>query len=474
MVEGIRGGKAPSVTAAPGAPTLMLGEFDAPGVGYAIDEFFVAGVATSYAASEPLPSDGTWEARAAGAGEYQTRIVVIRPDDAARFNGAVLVEWLNVSGGLDAPADWFMARREIIRSGYAYVAVSAQKVGVEGGESLGADMSLKTLNPERYGHLRHPGDAFAFDIFSQAGDLVRQGSILGPLRAERVLALGESQSAHFLTTYLNGVDPIARVYDGFLVHSRFGGSAGFDGTALVDGRVAGLSNVKFRPDLRAPVLTVITESDLIGIGAPDSGYFSARQPDTDKLRTWEIAGAAHADNYTLLVAPIDTGSAPIEKLAAAYAPTNSLMGAELPSPINSGPQHHYVVQAAISSLDRWVRTGVPPRSAARLEAEAGAPPTLALDSNGLVRGGIRSPWVDVPTMQLSGAPNPGGGIMGALFGTSRPFDDATLQRLYPGGKADYLKRFEASLEATIAAGFILDADRDEILALAGATYPHND
>ena len=77
-----------------------------------------------------------------------------------KFNGTVLVEWLNVSGGIDAPAVWMMAHREIARAGYAYVAVSAQKVGVDGGQTItGIDMSLKKQDPERYSDLSHPGDA---------------------------------------------------------------------------------------------------------------------------------------------------------------------------------------------------------------------------------------------------------------------------------------------------------------------------
>ena len=36
--------------------------------------------------------------------------------------------------------------------------------------------------------------------------------------------MGESQSAYALTTYVNGVHPLDRVFDGFLVHSR-GGAA---------------------------------------------------------------------------------------------------------------------------------------------------------------------------------------------------------------------------------------------------------
>ena len=48
----------------------------------------------------------------------------------------------------------------------------------------------------------------------------------------QVAAIGESQSAAFLTTYVNAVDPLARVYDGFFVHSRFGSSASLEGTPM--------------------------------------------------------------------------------------------------------------------------------------------------------------------------------------------------------------------------------------------------
>ena len=64
----------------------------------------------------------------------------------------------------------------------------------------------------------HAGDAFAFDIFSQAGKAVRgKGPInpLGPLKARRVLAAAESQSSLYLTTYVDAVDPLAKVYEAF-------------------------------------------------------------------------------------------------------------------------------------------------------------------------------------------------------------------------------------------------------------------
>ncbi len=461
----------PVVTSIPGQPNLLLGAFDIASLGYEAEEFFIAGIAASYVPVGEFETDGRWNAKASDEAEYTTRVVVVRPSDPARFNGTTIVEWLNVTGGIDAPADWFMAHREIVRAGYAYVAVSVQRVGIEGGPSRGADYSLKMINPERYARLSHPGDAFSYDIFSQAGRLVRDsgGGLLGPLTPGYVLAAGESQSAMFLTTYINAIDPLAKVYDGFLVHSRFGPAGPIDGGSIFAEQFSGIpKGPKFRLDARVPILTVITETDLLG--GPRPGYYLARQPDNERLRTWEVAGTAHADNYTLLVAPIDSGSAPIEQLAAAFAPTKTLMGAQLAQPVNFAPQHHYVVQAALAALHRWVRSGQAAPASPRLELSESDPPQLLLDGNGLARGGIRTPWVDVPIARTSGVGNPDN-VMASLFGTGELFDAGTIERLYPGGVEYYLARFEEALDRAIGFGFLLPTDRQEILELARAMYP---
>jgi hypothetical protein len=463
-------GDAATYTPVPGKPALLLGAFDIASVGYVAEEFFVSGSASSYAAAGELGPDGRWSAAPAATADYTTRIVALTPSDPARFNGTVLVEWLNVSGGIDAPAVWMMAHREMLRAGYAYVGVSAQRVGVEGGTNLmGIDMSLKSQDPQRYSALHHPGDAHAYDIFSQAGRLAGNPDLLRGLRAQHVIALGESQSALFLTTYINAVDPLAQVYDGFLVHSRFGPAAPLDGDSIFDLLESNsVEGVAFRPDLRVPLLTIITETDLFG--GRRQGYHSARQPDNQQLRVWEIAGTAHADNYTILVAPIDTGSAPLADIVAGYAPTNMLMGQQLEHCINFAPQHHYVLQAALSRLRSWVSTGRPAPSGALIELDGEQP---ILDDRGLARGGVRTPWVDVPIARTSGAGSDES-TMASIFGSGELFDAATVRRLYPGGVADYLLRFGASLDTAIEAGFLLAADREEILQLAAATFPDVD
>ncbi|MDT5256678.1 MAG: hypothetical protein QOD10_1758 [Mycobacterium sp.] len=461
------------VTPAPGKPRLLLGGFEIGSVGYVVEEFFISGAAASYVPVGELSTDGRWDVMHSDTADYTTRIVVLTPTDRARFNGTVLVEWLNVSGGIDAPPVWMMAHREILRAGYAYIGVSAQRVGVDGGANLlGIDMSLKSQDPTRYASLNHPGDAFAFDIFSQIGGIVRNAGsdILGALRPRHVVAIGESQSAVFLTTYINAVDPLARVYDGFLVHSRFGPAAPLDGGSLIEGlessggsRVA----VRFRPDLRVPLLTIITETDLFG--RVPLGYYFARQPDNEWLRVWEIPGAAHADNYTIQVAAIDSGSAPLYDIVAAYAPTNTLMGQQLGHFINFAPQHHYVAQAALAALNNWVRTGESAPAAAPIKVREMDHPQPLLDATGLAEGGVRTPWVDVPIARTSGVSTEES-IMSSLFGSGEPYDAATLRQLYPGGATEYLDRFTTALDTAIQSGFIVAADRTEILQLAAATF----
>jgi len=443
------------ITPVPGKPNLLLGAYDLATLGYGAEEFFVSGTASSCASSDKAA--------------YATRIVVLTPTDAAAFNGTVIVEWLNVSGGIDAPAVWFMAHREVARAGYAYVAVSAQRVGVEGGASLvGADMSLKAQDPERYSRLTHPGDAFAYDIYSQVGRLIRSKAI-DRLNPEVVLAVGESQSAAYLTTYVNEVDAVAEVYDGFLVHSRFGPAAALDSTSVFDETETTQLAVPFRPDLRVPVITVITETDLVG--GWRTGYHLARRPDDELFRAWEVPGTAHADNYTIRVGFIDNGSAPLDDIIAAYAPTDELMGRRLSYCINFAPQHHYVLQAAVASLNNWVRTGEPAPTAQPIALTDGEPSQLVLDANGLAQGGARTPWVDVPIARTSGLAKDES-PMSFLFGSGELFDAETLRALYPGGPAEYLERFTVALDRAIASGFIVAADREEILELAAASYPH--
>ncbi len=435
--------------------------FDLAANGYVEHEFLVSGTARSYVLNHPARSDGRWTAEPSGDAPFRTRVVVRRPQEQARFSGTLLVEWLNVSSGFDADADWAYTHDEILRARHAWVGVSAQAVGVTGGESLLSfpgvqNKGLRGSNPARYGTLEHPGDQYALDIFRQiglalagpaepsAGGATNRTTVLGRLTPQRILAIGESQSAFYLATYINAIHPLSPFFDGFLVHSRGAGAAPLDGTGIAREPVS--EGIKIRSDNAVPVLTVQTESDLL----EPLAFGQARQPDSDWLRIWEVAGASHADAYMIGIGA-------------------QLLGIDWR--INEGP-HRFVAQAALHALNCWVCDGVPPPSAPGIELKSVSPPAIARDSRGIALGGVRTPAVDVPVVVLSGEGPPGppggtGALLGWLVGSTTPIDPAELRSMY-GSKEGYLAQYTKSLDATIAAGFLLPAHRDELLELAEA------
>jgi hypothetical protein len=413
--------------------------------GYTEREYFARGVAQAFRPSGTWNEDGRWAVRPSTKAPYRTRLLVRRPSDPDKFNGTVVVEWLNVSSGVDIDVDFGFEGEELLRAGYAWVGVSAQAAGVMsthpgGGLSLGPKaVGLRAWDPARYGSLHHPGDAYSYDIFSQVGRALRMpGSVdpLGGLPVKTLLADGESQSAFRMVTYVNAVQPVARVYDGFLIHSRNGSAA-----PLADGYAGPVSAVHIRTDLAAPVFQVLTETDMFGIGA---SFPPARQPDTDRLRTWEVAGTAHADGtyLRLLYAQGTREISGMLDLTGIFATANN------------GPQR-YVMHAALDALTAWVTRGTAPAHGEPLTIVDGK---IARDRLGNALGGVRTPQLDVPTAVLSGE-----GL--SIIGRTVPFDAATLRSLYPA-RSDYVRAFDRATERAVRAGHILATDVPEIEAAA--------
>ncbi|MFE2062482.1 alpha/beta hydrolase domain-containing protein [Streptomyces sp. NPDC059467] len=441
------------VTGGNGAVVLQGTSFDLGSVGYTQSEFFLSGAATSYTSAAPLGSDGRWDVTPASTAPYTTRVVMNRPSNPARFNGTVVVEWLNVSAGLDAAPEWIYTHNELIREGYAWIGVSAQAVGVS---------AAKAADPVRYAALSHPGDSYSYDIFSQAGQAVRDSAatILGGLHPRTVLAEGESQSAFRLTTYINAVQPLAHTYDGFLVHSRAGFAAALSQAPQAD--VPTPAVVRFRTDTDVPVLTVQTETDLMLLG-----YLAARQPDTGRLRFWEVAGTAHADDYVANVGAADTGDGTVSlrELGAMLDPPTATSGFSCAEAINTGPAH-YVLDGAQHALRNWVTTGIPPAETPRLQVNtSGSAPAFVLDANGNATGGIRTPAVDAPVAALSGLGQTGTAQFCFLFGTTTPFTSAKLAALYPT-HAEFVRQWATRTAAAVAAGTIRPADAADLVKAA--------
>lgn len=423
-----------------------LGKF-----GYAEHEYEADGTATAYKSAAALTPDGRWNFEPDTTAPYKSRIVVRAPKDPKKFSGTVVVEWLNVSGGVDADPEWTSTNEEILRAGDAWVGVSAQRIGVEGGPVLvkvtgvaGAEdqgKGLKVIDPARYGQLMHPGDGYSYDIYTQAARALRTGAGLRGTKPKRVIAAGESQSAFALVSYYNGVQPLTSAFDGFLVHSR-----GASGLPLVTGTTGadiagavGRTPTIFRTDQDTPVLDVQTETDVASI----LNSFAARQPDNKHFRLWEVAGTSHADRHLI---------------------GDNADAVDCGLPINNGPMH-IIVKAALRALTSWVTMGKEPVKAPRLDVAAGPPAKVQRNADGIAKGGIRTPPVDVPVATLTGESAPGATPICLLSGATKPFTADRLARLYPS-RAKYLQQFKADADKTIKAGFALPEDRAALLAFA--------
>ncbi|TGD72282.1 hypothetical protein E4634_15055 [Mangrovimicrobium sediminis] len=450
-----------------GNPLLLGTLFNLADVGYEQAEFFFAGTASAYRDDNLFDSDGRWRVVPDASADYKTRLVVYRPIDPLAFNGTVILEWLNVTAGADGPADWVTLHTELIRRGYAWVGVSAQQVGVEGGDLFFDDVispPLKEANPERYGSLSHPGDSFAYDIFTQAAQAVRYpGTVapLGDLTAQRIIAAGESQSAFYLTTYVNTLGRRTDLIDAYFIHSRvhIGDAASAPLSQAPQAEITTPAVVRIRDDLDKPVLVLQTETDVLALGS-----FADRQDDSDSFRLWEVPGTAHADIYVSIAGRFDLGDDPA--VAAVVENATPAPGfIECDKPINSGPLH-FAAKAAIAGLNRWLVDGDPPPEAERL-ALNDTGDAYQFDAYGNVLGGVRTPYVDAPIARFSGEGQGDieDGSVCALFGTTEIFGVETLLDLYPDAAA-YAVAVEDAARDAVNQGFLLSEDAELIIEAA--------
>jgi len=435
---------------------LLAQNFDLAEVGYQQAEYFLEGTATAFTNLNELGLDGNWEVEPGEQAPYKIRIVVYRPIDPAVFDGNVLIEWLNVSAGFETPPSWGTGHLEMRRGGSVWVGVSAQLVGIEGTEQSLLPLYLKAVNPERYGSLSHPGDSFSYDIFSQVAQAIRNPEGIDPmdgLEAERLIAYGESQSAGRLATYVNAIHPLYNSFDGYMIHSRGDGSSQLSQEPLAN--IYAPEATLVRTDLNVPVFTFATETDVLGLG-----FYKARQPDTDMLRTWEVAGTAHVDYYTSVTGRDDTVGEPVFASVVEERTIPGFITCDLP--MNNGPQH-YVFNRAVQALNDWVANGTPPAQSPQLELNSEGSDFL-YDDLGNVRGGIRTPYVDAPSAILLGEANSGASFC-SLFGKTRLFSAQQMASLYVD-EAGYVQAVTDAANSAVAADFLLREDADAIIAWA--------
>ncbi|MFI5047511.1 MAG: alpha/beta hydrolase domain-containing protein [Acidimicrobiia bacterium] len=409
---------------------FSLPEADLAARGYVAEEFFLEGTATSYATAPgaEFGMDGRWDAVEDGTADFRTRILVVRPADPARCNGTAVVHWLNVTAGYEKGT----ADDEELLSGYVWVGVSAQKVGIDGrpsdvptppGRSLPED-PLKVWDPERYGSLVHPGDEFSFDMLSQTSKAVRSGAVTGGVVVDRLVATGASQSGARLATYLNAVHPLVHVYDAFMPTITIGSGTSLQGAppnAALD--TGTWMPTRVRGDSDEPVMIVNSEFEVEMMA-------SSRQADSDRFRFWEVAGTPH----TQALAP----------------PPEPHPEGRTDNPLS----HRPVLSAAYAAMHRWLTDGTEPPTFPTVEL--GADGSIVRDEHGNALGGIRLPELVAPVAEYHGRDHGAPGLL-MLYGWARPFSRDELRGLHASHDA-YVDAYRRGTDELVAAGGLRPED----------------
>lgn len=425
------------------APAATLTEVDVPGTspmsatavdlaaaGYTQREYYAEGQANRYSGA----GTGSLETAAIldGGWDYRTRVMVRTPEPR-HFNGSLVVEWTNVTVGIDLEFSTAETTEYLLREGYAVAVVSAQRVGVE---------ASKLWSPERYGDLDVDveacgdtgtalctGDPLSWDIFSQITQALKQNvggadAPLPGLQVEEAIATGQSQSAIRLQNYYNNIQPLYGVFDGFVYWD--------------------LSD-ELRADQATPAISAQSE----GL-TPVYGSW----PTSEYTRRWDIAGSTHGSLYASQY--ID---AIVERDRSIAGPDGPISFTEWiePSCTTLPPfttvDVGLVVSKAFDSVRTWIRTGKP--AAPSISFERDADGNVVRDADGRIVGGIQLAQFTAPLAEQE-AIN-GSAFPCSVSGYHRWYTDAELRALY-GNHGGYVSQVSSAMHAAASAGYILRED----------------
>ena len=433
---------------------------------YIEEEFFVSGAATlfNYAHNPPLgPTDLVPIQEDV---PYSTRIIVRRPVNAKKFNGTVVVEWWNSTAGFDTAPGWDPSAEYFASEGGIYVGVTNSTTSI--GFLTGGCSLLGVLPPTcgtRYATLSLPENGLAFDAVNQIANLLKSDEPNNPIPAdyavERLFHVGESQQAGSVITYASGFH-LDGVNDGYFIQSganarpvNFGPACGAEGSPPYPDctpRLVYPDNL-VSTDLPVPVYQVVTQTDFEvlfgGVG---------RQNDAANYRYYEVAGGAHS-----------TVHMNIEIIPAGLVGPNPIFLEDLcQNTINTtadGPVFvSYVFNALWQRMAEQVDDGDVPPPGVLMDDTGGV---LNLDANGNAIGGVRLPSMEAPvaTYLPSNTADPSlppflqniGNLACFLSGSVLPFDEATLDTLYPNHES-YVGAVVQSTNALKSQGLLLQQD----------------
>ncbi len=432
--------------------------------GYVEKEYLVSGVAATWTWDAQLRAEPSGRAR------FTTRMLVRRPADPARFSGGVQLEPHHPDE--DRALSWAMIAPWIVRRGHAHVGVTQEPATVP---------DLIAWDPQRYGELSIPEPTMRWEILGQVAAAIRAGAVTGLEAVRRVVLSGWSMTGTFCRTFLG---------EGFHERCRVDSAPAIDGYVIcISSGGAGRAGYgTLRPGTQIPLddprRTIgahgVPAVELLSEGESETHRDVLRSDGDgadDLYRLYQVAGTGHVVTG---VPSLTTNRLQMEQRGAA----------PLPREINERPSDarmDLVARAVFDAADRWIDAGTPPPRAARFDygdhGDAGPrghmPESLPLvrDADGNAVGGVRTPWVEVPTAAYlpHSTPRPGRclpaphapyanpALLADLIAHMEPFEMAELKRRYGNSEA-YMERFERCARTLSAAGWLLEEDLPELLA----------
>ena len=359
---------------------------------------------------------------------YKTRIVIRKPIDDRTFSGLILAESMHPSGNA-----WMFhfTHRYTMDSGH---------IGVEIVTS-GLPLFLNH-NEARYRDLKIDNGQVS-EVIAQVGALLKSGNPANPLAGlpvRKMILGGTSASASVLIRYLPAhmiyrLPDMSPIYDGFLP----------------------TSNASEIQKIDVPMIQIPTMTE---VGTGTSVLRQDGDASSDQFRVYELAGIAHLD-----VRDVE-----------AFRPNPCQHPISL-HPIGTG------FSVALNHLLQWVDKGTVPPHAERILVDRDVRndgSMMWLDEHGNVRGGVPSPYVNVPVAQYAvrneGAkPYPqnlhpwadrgesGVESLCRLTAYQKTFTRDQLKALY-GNKAAYRAKLKQNIDALIREGWFLPVYTDVVLA----------
>ena len=373
----------------PGPDGTNLSDFD-----YIDEEYFISGTAAG------LP--------------YKTRIVIRRPKTPEKFSGVVVAEPTHRGGnGLICQ----FARYGIGQRGHICMTVAARRINLSNPNTPGA--GLYEFNLARYGSLTYT-DRQTNEIIAQAGRLLREnlsGGVLSGYSVRHVVMAGTSDSSGATRAYMTSSTMLdhrtLRMPDGSPIYEGY-----FVSSILGQGQIPPLAD--------APIIQMPTQYELHN----GNGF---RRPDSDtpdnRFRSYEISGMSHNDAREN---PAFTGCTHPELSHFPYGAMTFM-----------GLQH----------LIDWAVDGTIPPRAAQMEIDEDLTKDdtrVATDQFGNAKGGVRTPYLDVPLFTIH-IPNAGPGLC-YQTGWLEPLAPKVMHDLYKN-YGDYVSQVEHRLKELMDDGW---------------------